>query len=182
MRNRRALAQGQYRSSMPENMPSDEYLNQFELNTVSAQSLFWARSYIWQFSDFANLNGNDMENNQHLLDAIDEEQNVTDDVNQRCIQNYYHYMNPTLGAIACACCGRLDIPIDNHYIQNYRNNNYSIRPPTTILNFRTYNIHDPLLLPLHYSPEENNYYDSDVPHNDIENTPQIEIDGTDTNK
>jgi len=181
MRNRRALAQGQYRSSMPENMPSDEYLNQFEFNTVSAQSLFWARSYIWQFSDFANLNGNDMENNQLLLEAIDEEQKVTDNVNQRCLYNYYHYMNPTLGAIACACCGRLDIPIDNQYLQDSSNNNYSIRPPATILKKNTiFMIH----YWYHYITLQKKIIIMIVKFHIIilKIHLKIEIDGTDTNK
>ena len=172
MRNSRAVRQGQYTRSMPLNMPSDSYLNQFEVNTISAQSLFWARSYIWQFSDFSNLSGVDMENNSQFIDAINQDQHVTDDINRRCLSNYFQNMNPTLGAMACACCGRLDIPIPNEYLENSRNSNHSFAPPKDVIHFQTYNIHDPLFLPLHYTEIENEYYNSEVPHGNILNTPE----------
>jgi len=47
MRASRAVTQGEYTRSMPENMPTDEYLNRYEVKSVSAQALFWARSYLY---------------------------------------------------------------------------------------------------------------------------------------
>ena len=92
-----------------------------------------------------------MENNEEFLDAINHDQQVADDINRRCLTNYYHHMNPTLGTLACGCCGRLEIPISNEYLENQRDSSSSFKPPKHRLQYKTYNLHNPILLPLHYT-------------------------------
>ena len=117
---------------MPTNMPTDNYFNQFEENIIAAQSLFWGRSYQWQFADFRHLNSNQMENNQQLINAINQEQEVTDNTILECLQKYYNFMNPQVGVKACACCGRIDIPVTIE--ENILSSN--------ILTFTTINVND----------------------------------------
>jgi len=105
-----------------------------------------------------------METNPLFVNTINEDQQINDNINRSCLNNFCNYMNPTIGATACACCGRVDILISIEYFEIN-----DLKIPSDIITFYPYNIHNHILDPLIYTDEENIYYNSEVPHDNIEN-------------
>jgi hypothetical protein len=149
-------------SFFPSDMPSDSYFDTHEKNPIASLSFLWARTGNWSFekyrnSDFAQL---DAEEQGKLIQAIKHSTEITDADAERCMNNYYHRMNPTLPSQACSCCGILDVPIDESIlVPNLKEGD--------IIKFHDVDLSSSLLTPLYYTNEENAQYDSVPSH--IEN-------------
>jgi hypothetical protein len=121
---------------MPDNMPTDEYLNTFEKNPYAGVALFWALRYNWQFSDYRTVTQEQLDvewndENSKLREGIVEDFEISDETIRLCHKEYYHSMNPTQPVNVCSCCGMADVSVTenvNDVFGEYRVNTFTAYP------------------------------------------------------
>jgi len=155
----RQAGQGEFVQAMPPDMPSDAVLNEFESNVVSAQGLFWARTYNWLFEPWrdADFGAMSEETATELKAAMRSECEVVAGDIERVMAAYYARMDPTQSPRSCGSCGVMDISIDEALPGAPRASDVGVE------SFREVRLDDPILTSLLCTDAQHAAYDLPVP-------------------
>jgi hypothetical protein len=149
--------------AMPQNFPTDRYLKTFEHNPNAAQSLFWARTHNWLFRDYRNKDLNDLTEDEieNLIVAMKDEALVSENDIEEAMSIYRERMDPNVQEVGCGVCGCLDIPMGEHFEDDYDIKKHP--RPSYINKFIEISLRDDVIRKLYYTEDQNNQYNRDVP-------------------
>ncbi len=135
-------------------MPSDAFLNEFDVNPVAAIALHHALQYLWKSEDLRDIDFSALDGKQ-LLNALSlmDEEDLPDHVDiWRCMVAYTCRVDPRQPVRACGCCGEADVPATLHDSES-----------RGILSFAKIPVDDSRLKPLWYTGAEKQNFERRVP-------------------
>jgi len=164
-REARAGAQENFNLASPQDMPSNEFILEFERNPYAAQTVFWSRTGNQLFCDYRDVNFQEITSEQAgaLKAAMTQEASVTDNDIERCTKSFFSRVSPNKPASACSCCGMMDIEIDINEDAGQVPFVASKRSNIAIIEFHTIVLNSPLLIVLQYTEEQEMNYNLLVP-------------------
>ena len=156
-------------ASDPQYAPGDQSFLDFERCVYSGQAAFWAQSRLAKFDDFRNDNMDSLseEEKQRLERGLNEEMRPTERDQLECMREYSLRMGGNQPARGCACCGRMDVPLDETSHLNHAKEAKELGIHSFTLVRAA--LHPEVMAVLRYTPEETrDLWDSLPSH--IENT------------